>query len=159
MFGPPGVAYVYLVYGMYDCLNVVAEPAGGAAAILVRALEPLEGADAMRRGRLAVVRRRRLSTEVLEAETRRIAALPPSRLARGPGLAAAAFGIDRTVTGLDLCTPDSPIRLETAPEGPAPTVVALPRVGIAYAGEPWRSRRWRFVDADSTAVTGRTTKR
>ena len=52
MYGPPGVAYVYLVYGMYDCLNIVTEAEGRPAAILVRAVEPLEGADAIREARL-----------------------------------------------------------------------------------------------------------
>jgi DNA-3-methyladenine glycosylase len=159
MFGPPGVAYVYLVYGMYDCLNVVAGPAGSAAAILIRAQEPREGVAAMRRGRLAGARRRRLSAAALEAETTRIAALPAAHLARGPGLAAAAFGIGRSDTGLDLCDPGSPLRLETASDGPAPTVVALPRVGVAYAGEPWSSRPWRLCDAGSTAVSGPSTRR
>src|SRR6185312_16601918 len=53
MFGRAGVAYVYLVYGMYDCLNIVTEAEGRPAAILVRAVEPLEGADAIRDARLA----------------------------------------------------------------------------------------------------------
>jgi DNA-3-methyladenine glycosylase len=48
MYGPAGIAYVYLVYGMYDCLNIVAEVAGRPAAVLIRAVEPIEGLDAMR---------------------------------------------------------------------------------------------------------------
>jgi len=153
MFGPPGIAYVYLVYGMYDCLNVVAGPVGNPAAVLIRAVEPLEGILSMRRGRLAVAGRRRLPAPGLEAEAARLSTLPAARLTRGPGLTAAAFGIVRADTGLDLCDPRSPIRLEQAPDRVAPTVVATARIGIAYAGEPWTDRPWRFVAAGSPAVS------
>jgi DNA-3-methyladenine glycosylase len=161
MYGPPGIAYVYLVYGMYDCLNIVTEAAGRPAALLVRAVEPIEGIAAMRRGRIdAMGRRRRLAAGALEAEHDRIDHLPPSGLARGPGLVAAAFGIDRSHTGLDLLDPRSPLRVEPAEAGDrVPEPVWTPRVGIAYAGEPWTQHRWRLVDAASPSVSGAAQRR
>jgi DNA-3-methyladenine glycosylase len=158
MFGRPGIAYVYLVYGMYDCLNVVTEPAGRPAAVLIRAVEPLHGVDAMRTARVAwLARRRGLDPARLAAEQVRLATLPSSRLASGPGLVAAAFSIDRSDTGRDLCDPGSPLRLEALPDGEQPTrILAGPRVGIRYAGEPWTSRPWRLAIADHPAVSAPT---
>jgi DNA-3-methyladenine glycosylase len=142
MFGPPGIAYVYLVYGMYHCLNVVTEPAPRPAALLIRAVEPLEGIEAMRAARAGS----------RGAGTRPVA---DPRLAAGPGLVGAAFGLDRSFTGIDLCDPGSRLRLEPAPAGePAPVVATTPRIGIGYAGEPWTSLPWRFVVAGSPSLSG-----
>jgi DNA-3-methyladenine glycosylase len=159
MYGPPGVAYVYLVYGMYDCLNIVTEPEGRPAAVLVRAVEPVEGTAAMREARVAWRGARRTGVtadaEALSAERRRLAAAPDAVLARGPGLVAAAFGIDRSMTGVDLLDPASPLRLEQPPpDAPPVDVVATPRIGIAYAGEPWTDVLWRFVDPASPSISG-----
>ena len=156
MYGPPGIAYVYLVYGMYDCLNVVTEPEGRPAAVLIRAVEPVEGVAAMRQARIARTRRRGPPpTTVEEARSgaaARLEALPTPRLAAGPGLVAAAFDITRSDTGVDLVDRASHLRIEA---GDAPAeVVATPRVGIAYAAEPWRSVPWRLIDASSPAVSG-----
>ena len=148
MFGPPGRAYVYLVYGMYDCLNVVTEPAGAPAALLVRAVEPLEGVDSMRVDRIvrSTTRRRSLDAVRAAAAADRIMRLPRERLASGPGLVAAAFGLGTDWTGIDLCDTASPLRLETAPPDEAPPeVIATARVGIDYAGDPWTTRPWRFL--------------
>jgi DNA-3-methyladenine glycosylase len=153
MFGPPGIAYVYLVYGMYDCLNVVTEPEGRAAAVLIRAVEPVEGEAAMREARLAHALRRVRTDEDRERVEDRIGALAPVRLASGPGLVAAAFDISRAETGTDLLDPDATLRLE--PGRPVASVVTTPRVGIGYAPEPWRSQPWRFFDADSSAASAR----
>ena len=147
MFGPPGVAYVYLVYGMYDCLNVVTEPAGAPAALLIRAIEPLEGIELMRAARLdrAGARRRNRAPDRASTDARRIDRLPVARLASGPGLVTAAFGLDTTWTGTDLCDDRSPLRLEAAPADEPVEIVASPRIGIGGAGEPWtvaRSRSW-----------------
>jgi DNA-3-methyladenine glycosylase len=142
MFGPPGIAYVYLVYGMHHCLNVVTEPEGRPAAVLIRAIEPVDGTGAMREAR----------ESLLHAPVR----APDARLGAGPGLVAAALGIDRGCTGLDLCDPASPLHLEArAPDEPAPAIEATPRIGIGYAGEPWVSVPWRFVAAGSPALSRR----
>ncbi len=142
---------------MYDCLNIVTEPEGRPAALLVRAVEPLEGIEAMRSARLDRWRRsRKQPTEDAErAEAARLERLPANRLASGPGLVAAAFGIDRTMTGLDLLDPNSPLRIETAPPGePRPRVETTPRVGIDFAGAPWTDLPWRFVVAGHPSVSG-----
>ncbi len=156
MWARPGTAYVYLVYGMYDCLNVVTEPIGRPAALLIRAVEPIDGADAMRAARLEAVRaRRRLDRAAIDAERDRLDRLAATHLARGPGLVAAAFGIDRTSTGLDLLDPGSTLRLEPpAPGDRAPDLRWTPRIGIAYAGSPWTERSWRLLDASSASVSG-----
>jgi DNA-3-methyladenine glycosylase len=158
MYGPPGRAYVYLVYGMHDCLNIVTEPAGSPAALLVRAVEPLAGLERMRasRTRRAGARRR-----PAPAATSRPADAGPAasavvdhRLAAGPGLVCAAFDLDRTLTGQDLFVPDAAIRIEPPPpEEPAPVVVAGPRVGIGYAGAPWTEVPWRLAIAGNCAVS------
>jgi DNA-3-methyladenine glycosylase len=137
MFGPPGVAYVYLVYGMHHCLNVVTEAVGRPAALLIRAVEPIAGLDAMRAARGG-------------------ARVADHRLAAGPGSVGAAFGIDRSFSGMDLCDPTAPLHLAPRPEDePEPSVVAGPRVGIAYAGEPWTSVPWRLAVAGSPALSRR----
>ena len=156
MFGPPGIAYVYLVYGMYDCLNIVTEPTGAPAALLVRAVEPIEGVDAMREARLVSIsrRRKRLDPAAAERERERLALLPESRLASGPGLVAAALSIDRSLTGADLCDPASHLRLESRSAGePAGRIVTGPRVGVDYAGGDWAGRPWRFALADSPSLS------
>jgi len=156
MYGPAGIAYVYLVYGMHDCLNVVTEPEGRPAAVLIRAVEPVEGVAAMRQARIARSRRRgpppTTAEESRSGAAARLEAIPTARLAAGPGLVAAAFDITRSETGLDLLARGSTLRLEA---GDAPVeVVATPRVGIAYAAEPWRSVPWRLIDPSSPAVSG-----
>jgi DNA-3-methyladenine glycosylase len=169
MFGPPGVAYVYLVYGIHHCLNVVTEMDGRAAALLIRAVEPVEGVDAMREARIEWQRRRDASRRAA-AETAsddasgavlRLRSQPANRLASGPGLVCVAFSIDRSDDGMDLCDPASDLRLEVA-AGDAPVQVATgPRIGIDYAPEPWLSRPWRFYVPENrsvSAATGRGTR-
>ncbi len=162
MYGDPGHAYLYLVYGMHTCLNVVTEPAGRPAAVLIRAVELDTGIDAARtlRGRRAETRRRLVpDTTAAARERRRIETLPAILLAAGPGLVGAAFGLDPSSSGLDLCDPSSRLRIEPSGPNAAPVEVATtPRVGIGYAGEPWTSLPWRFLATGSRAVSGPRTR-
>ena len=151
MYGPAGHAYVYLVYGMHDCLNVVTEPVGAPAALLIRAVEPIEGVQAMRVDRvLRTARGRRGWTADRAARAAaRIDRLPDERLAEGPALVTAAFGIDTSWTGMDLCDPRSPLRLERRPASERVSDDTSPRIGIDYAGSPWTEQPWRFTIARS----------
>jgi DNA-3-methyladenine glycosylase len=93
IFGPPGHAYVYFIYGMYDCLNIVAEPEGQAGCVLIRALEPLDGIATMRKRRLAAQR-----TEDL--------ANGPGKLTRALAIALRHNGCDVTRGPILVCAPD-----------------------------------------------------
>jgi DNA-3-methyladenine glycosylase len=160
MFGPPGVAYVYLVYGMYNCLNVVTEAEGRPAALLVRAVEPVSGAAAMRAARLdrAVLRVDGQGPEAIERVRRAMAAVPDRRLAAGPGLVCAAFSIDRTDDGMDLCDRAASLHLEIASGDEPLSVETGSRVGIGYAPEPWHSKPWRFFVPGNPAISATTAR-
>jgi DNA-3-methyladenine glycosylase len=138
---------------------VVTEPPGHPAAVLIRAVELEEGIELARADRiertLATTRSTRLPGRDRAAVETRLARTPVERLASGPGLVGAAFGLARELTGTNLCDPGSILRLEPRPLGePAAAVRVSARIGIAYAGEPWVSRPWRMFDASSAAVSG-----
>lgn len=134
MFGPPGITYVYFIYGVHWMLNIVAKPpdADTPAAVLIRALEPVEG--------LAAIAQRRAGRPELEWTS-------------GPARLTMALGIDGTLNHLDLTAPESPLYLETGLPIPDSRVQIGPRIGIAYASEPWRSKPWRFWAADNPHVS------
>jgi DNA-3-methyladenine glycosylase len=156
MFGPAGRTYVYGVYGMHTCLNIVCGPEGAPSAVLVRAVEPIAGADAMRDARLArgmATRRAARAAPALAAT--RFANLPVARLASGPGNVGAAFSIAREDDGRDLLDPAGPLRLEPRPPGaPVPEPASGPRVGVGFAGAEWAARPWRFWIPGSAALSG-----
>jgi DNA-3-methyladenine glycosylase len=134
LFGAPGHAYVYFIYGCHFCVNAVCRPVGIAEAVLIRALEPQFGLDLMRRQR----------------------PVPPSHLSNGPGKLCEAMKIDRGLDGADLCGRDSAILIAQNPDaeifrkqqGP---IVTTQRIGITravalplrfyLAGSPFVSRR------------------
>jgi DNA-3-methyladenine glycosylase len=163
MYGPPGIAYVYLVYGMHDCLNIVSESVGRPAALLVRAVEPVAGIEAMRiaRAERAVSRRRASAgataddrASLIAAAIKRLRTTPDTQLAAGPALVAAAFDLDRSLTGTDLFNATSPVRVEPRPAtDPVPPIVAGPRIGIAYAGPEWARQPWRLSIAGHPSVS------
>ncbi|MDI6871464.1 MAG: DNA-3-methyladenine glycosylase [Bacillota bacterium] len=134
MFGPPGRAYIFFVYGMHYCFNVVAAGRGQPEAVLVRALEPLEGVALM-------ARRRRLPVRT---------ARDLVRLTNGPGKLTAALGINMDLYGADL-TGDR-LFLEEGRPVDRDEIVASPRIGVTYAGE-WADRPWRFSLRDNPYVS------
>jgi len=120
MYARGGTAYVYFVYGMYHQFNVVTSVADVPHAVLVRALEPVEGADLMRRRRGGVA---------------------PPELTSGPGKLCIALSIDRRLDGADLL--GDRVWLEPGRRVSPAAIAAGPRVGIDYA-EDWAARPWRF---------------
>lgn len=160
MRAAPGSAYVYRVYGMHRCLNVVVGPPGTAAAVLIRAVEPIDGIEAMRLARIRrslAARRSPPTPEERERLVLRISGLSAARLAAGPGLVADAFDVDDRETGADLLDPAGTLRLERA--GPPPrdgtpiAISATRRIGVEHAGEPWASMPLRFVVVGSPALS------
>ena len=129
MFGPPGRLYVYLIYGLHHCLNVVAGPGDKPEAVLIRALD--------------------LDVGLVLARERRGVGIPDRRLASGPGNVGQALGVDRVLNGSDLL--HGPVRIEPR-SGPAPRVSRGPRVGVAYAGA-WAARPLRFWITDDPNVS------
>jgi len=125
LYGSKGCAYVYMIYGMYYCLNFSTGPKGVPECVLVRALEPIEGIELMasRRG-----------TEKLRM------------LCSGPGKLCMAMGISKELYGVDLCADKSGFYLEYG-EPPA-EIVRTPRIGIDYA-EKCRDELWRFAVKDN----------
>ena len=125
MFGPPGHLYVYLVYGLHHCANVVCGPGEKPEAVLLRAAQIIEGEDLTREDRGAV---------------------PAERLAAGPGNLGAAFGLNRRHNGLDLLT--APVWVARGADGSAALdVERSPRIGVAYAGD-WAAAPLRFSIRD-----------
>lgn len=155
MFGPAGHAYVYFTYGMHWMFNVVTGEHGQASAVLIRALAPVAGMDAMRQRRgLGVAER---------------------DLCRGPARLAQALGIDGVTSGSDLCWMDdvasggvgdgrgdqdgpgdrARIWLEAGHPPPPDRIRQGPRIGLGQTPEPWLSMPWRYWLAGDRFVSGK----
>lgn len=132
MWGPPGRAYVYFVYGMHWCLNAVTAAEGHPEAVLLRGLEPLLGHATFRRRRRAQLRPSHRSKPPIR----------DSRLLDGPAKICSAFALDRRFDGHDLRAP--PLTIRDAYDLPDSEVSPTPRIGVAYAGEH-AQLLWRFV--------------
>ena len=127
LFGPPGHAYVYRSYGIHACLNAVCEPPGVGAAVLIRALEPIEGIEVMRQRR---------GLDRLED------------LCSGPGKLTQALGIELVDNGCDLAR--GPVVISRRPRAWRDAVVSTSRrIGITKATE----LQWRFCAADSRCLS------
>lgn len=151
MFGEPGHAYVYLIYGMHHCMNVVTGPAGHAAAVLIRAVEPRAGVEWMEQRRTVVKGSRARRAD------RRPGGPVPSRIASGPGLLTRAFGVDLSLNRVDLCS-EGPLIIEPGERISAGRIVRGERIGVEYAGA-WALRPWRFGIRDHPALSRPFTKR
>ena len=120
MFGEPGYAYVYFTYGNHWMLNVVTEREGFPAAVLIRAIQPIEGIDVM-------LERRH------------------GRDTFGPGKLCQAMGITRHENGVDLTGTSGDLWIEAGVTVPNSLVTKGPRVGLNNTPEPWLSKPWRFL--------------
>ncbi len=112
IFGPPGHAYVYFIYGMYECLDLVAEPEGSPGCVLIRALEPVAG--------IKLMMRRRGVTRIEET-------------ASGPGKLTVAMAITRKQNGADVTIAGRPLTVRRMPDEEPLRVISGPRVGIRKA--------------------------
>ena len=130
MYGPPGHAYVYFTYGNHWMLNVVTQREGFPAAVLLRAIQPVECADVMSRRR-------------------------SGRDTFGPGKLTQAMSITKNENGVDLTNSGLGLWIEPAQSVPNSFVTKGPRVGLNTVPEPWKSKPWRYLVKGWSVETGR----
>ena len=124
MYGPAGYAYIYFTYGMHWLLNCVTGAEGYPAAVLIRSLHPTHG---------------------LEIITKNREGIKPALWCNGPAKLTRALAIDGSLNGCDLCQKSGTLLISEGITIPDKFIQATPRIGIAYAGEPWISNPWRFT--------------
>lgn len=138
MYGPPGYAYVYQIYGMHFCLNVVCAEEGEPQAVLIRAIEPVHGIPLMARRRSRDDLSEHVGRGDVKQNQKRLC-----ELSNGPGKLCQALGIDKAQNGWNFTTSNLGIWHDRDPV-PADLVIRGPRVGIDYAEEA-RDYPWRFA--------------
>jgi DNA-3-methyladenine glycosylase len=126
MYGPAGHAYVYFTYGMHWLLNAVTGAEGFPAAVLIRAIRPLEGLDAM---------------QEIRGRFRR------EQWCNGPAKLAQALRVDGNLNGVSLCSENSGLWIEDGINIDDMFVTIGPRVGMGTVPEPWFSQPWRYLAA------------
>ncbi len=133
MYGPPGYAYIYFTYGMHWLLNAVTDSEGTPAAVLIRAIQPVEGEEEMTSNRPRNAGRRGWTD--------------------GPAKLTQALKIDGGLNYADLCSEKTPLWIESGETIEDELITRTPRVGLNSVPEPWRSIPWRFM-ADPEAFRG-----
>jgi len=138
MFGHPGYSYVYLIYGINHCFNIVTEDHGYPAAILIRAVEPVEGIEVMKKNRFAGRDAKScVSTEI--------------NLTNGPGKFCQAFQIDKVLNEADLIASKN-LWLENGEKIKKADIISAKRIGVDYAKE-YKNKLWRYYIKDSPWVS------
>jgi DNA-3-methyladenine glycosylase len=127
MFGPPGFAYIYFTSGMHWMLNAVTEREGFPAAVLIRAIQPVEG------------------VELISARRQGRDTLGPAKLTR-------ALGVDGRLNGADLCEPLAGLWIEAGMTVRQSDIITGPRVGLYTVPEPWKTMPWRFHTLPKTRL-------
>lgn len=132
MYGRPGLAYVYFTYGLHWMLNVVSEREDYPAAVLIRAIEPVEGVALMQAAR---------------------SQRPIGDLTNGPAKLCQALRIDRAMNGVDLTDARSSLGIEPDRSISARSILCGPRIGLGSTPEPWLSKPWRYRIKDNPFVS------
>ena len=135
LFGPPGYAYIYLIYGMYHCLNFVTEPEGEPAAVLLRGIEPVAGID--------TIRRLRFGDAPMTAYRKKHFLDGPGKVCQGLALTRTENGLDLTGDTLFLCDTPKDAGLPSPPVLPRERLCKGTRIGVDYAEEA-KDFLWRF---------------
>lgn len=137
LYGKPGIAYVYFIYGMYHCFNVITKEEGAPEGVLIRAVEPIEGLEEMSKKRLGKSFKELTKTQI-------------KNLTSGPSKLCIAFNIDKECNKQDLCTSD--LYIEEPEEIDRFEIIETKRVGIEYAEEA-KDFLWRFYIKDNPWVS------